>query len=101
MQIFRGFLPLIGEDGYAYLPWVLLSGGLTAVVTVQGVITKKINEYYTRALSGKNRAGRILVERTENASWNDRVRAYCRTHGLIIVRRNETDSNDAVSEEQL
>ena len=102
MLLFRGVLPLVNESPYGYLPWAMLSVGLASLIAIQGVVTRKINNYYKKAMSGQNQAGRILAHRRSNAKWNDQVRAYCKTQGLVIVRQDESQHPaESVIENQL
>ena len=102
MLLFRGVLPLVNESAYGYLPWAMLSVGLAVLIVIQGLVTRKINHYYGKAMSGQNQAGRILVQRRSNAKWNDQIRAFCKAQGLVIARRDESQPPaEAVIEDQL
>ena len=92
MQIFRGFLPLVGESGYRYLPWLTLTVILSLLIVVQLYGTSKINGYYHKTIRGQNQAGKRLLQRLKNAEWNDEVREFCKSNGLVIVKHGQTDS---------
>ena len=100
MLIFRGFLPSVGETGTAYLPWAMLCAGLTSLAAVQVVVARKVNRYYKRAMKGEGRAGRVLVSRRNTAEWNNKVRSFCKSRGLLIVRRNDNSASDVIDEDQ-
>ena len=99
MLIFKGFLPSIGETGSAYMPWAMLCAGLTSLAAVQVVVARKVNRYYKRAMRGEGRAGRVLVTRRNTAEWNDKVRSFCKSRGLVIVRRDPS-TTDTIAEAQ-
>ena len=101
MGYFGGFMPTVGETAEAYIPWALLCSFLTAVCILQVVICRRVNRYFLRAMEGQNKAGRVLFERLNNAEWNERIRAYCKSHSLIIVSRDDPQHAERVATDQM
>ena len=87
--MFAGFLPYVGESPYAYAPWTVLCLVLLGLAILQLIVSRKMNRYFLRAMAGENKAGKVLFDRLENAVWNDKIRSYCKTNGLLIVHRDQ------------
>lgn len=101
MKIFAGFMPYVGESPYAYAPWGVLCGVLLGFAILQIVISRKMNTYFLRAMAGENKAGRTLFERLENAKWNDQIRSFCRSNGLLIIHRGQKRERNSISDSSL
>ena len=97
--MFRGFMPLVGEAGYRYLPWLTLTTILALLVVLQLFGTSKINGYYRKTVRGETKTGQRILERIHNAEWNEQIRKYCKSNGLVIVKRGQTDSDSSSTAE--